>query len=216
MRILAGLHQLLLVLLWLGNTATRTYSVHSMRLVIQRVHSASVSVEGQEVARIGPGILALVGLQHEDTLADLIDGCRQLVKAKLWDNNNGKPWKQSVVQKNYEILLVSQFTLYGTLSRSKYTPDYQHAMKSIPAHVLYETFYQLVAAELPPGRTQSGVFGAMMDVQLNNDGPVTLILESATPTAASTTRSDSNDNVQRGGEEEEEIDATTKANEKVE
>jgi D-aminoacyl-tRNA deacylase len=189
-----------------------------MRLVIQRVHSASVSVEGGkgEVARIGPGILALVGLKHEDTLADLMDGCRQLVKAKLWDNANGKPWKQSVVQKNYEILLVSQFTLYGTLSRSKYTPDYQQAMKSIPAYALYETFCQMVAAELPPGRTQSGVFGATMDVQLNNDGPVTLILESSC-TAASTTRSDtSNYNVQRGGEEEEEGDATAKANEKVE
>lgn len=152
----------------------------SMRLIVQRVHSASVSVEGTEVSRIGPGILALVGLTHSDELCDVKDCCRQLVKLKLWDNENGKPWRLSVQQTQYEILLVSQFTLYGTISKSKFTPDYRDAMKSVPAKDLYEQFVAMVEAELP-GKVQNGVFGAMMNVELNNDGPVTLLIESATP-----------------------------------
>lgn len=150
-----------------------------MRMVIQRVHSASVSVEGAEVSRIGPGILALVGLTHTDQMADLTDACRQLIKLKLWDNENGKPWRLSVKQKDYEILLVSQFTLYGTISQSKFTPDYRDAMKSIPAKELYEQFVRMVDSELP-GKVKNGVFGAMMDVELVNDGPVTLVVESNT------------------------------------
>lgn len=160
-----------------------------MRLVIQRVHSASVTtgVDGgrrhNEVARIGPGILALVGLEQCDNTDDddLTDCCRQLVKVKLWENDNGKPWRQSVVQKNYEILLVSQFTLCHASplsTKSKFTPDYKAAMKSEPAQILFETFCNMVATYLPPGRTQRGVFGTMMDVTLVNDGPVTLVLDS--------------------------------------
>jgi D-aminoacyl-tRNA deacylase len=157
-----------------------------MRLVIQRVHSASVTtvVDGglrNEVARIGPGILALVGLEQCDDNDDLTDCCRQLVKVKLWENDTGKPWRQSVVQKNYEILLVSQFTLCHASplsTKSKFTPDYKAAMKSAPAQMLFDSFCNMVAESLPPGQTQRGVFGQMMDVTLVNDGPVTLVLDS--------------------------------------
>jgi D-aminoacyl-tRNA deacylase len=156
--------------------------VDSMRLVIQRVHSASVTVDRGEVARIGPGILALVGLEQFDTIDDdLTDCCRQLIKVKLWENDTGKPWRQSVVQKNYEILLVSQFTLCHATplsTKSKFTPDYKAAMKSAPAQMLFDTFCHMVAESLPPSRTQRGVFGSMMDVSLVNDGPVTLVLDS--------------------------------------
>lgn len=149
-----------------------------MRIVVQRVKSASVTVDNQGVvSEIGPGLLALVGLHATDTATDLPAMSRKLLAAKLWENEAGKPWRQSVQQKGYDVLLVSQFTLYGRLTK-KNQPDYQDSMKAIPAQALYEQFVQLVQASHTTGVVKDGIFGAMMDVALVNDGPVTIIIDS--------------------------------------
>lgn len=160
----------------------------AMRIVVQRVKSASVSVVAaassdplssspERVAHIGPGVLALVGLHEHDTTADLETCCRKLLACKLWPNESGALWRHGVQRKNLQILLVSQFTLYGTLSR-KNQPDYKAAMKAEAARKLYSEFVDMVRQAYAADKVQDGVFGAMMEVELVNDGPVTLILES--------------------------------------
>lgn len=170
-----------------------------MRVVVQRVKSASVTTTENRkvVSSIGPGIVALVGLHQRDTPAQLQECCKQLLSCKLWENDKGSGWRQSVIQQQFQILLVSQFTLYGTTSR-KGTMDYQSAMKTEPARTMYDQFVSMVReayeAKLqnsgkkdqePPypasERVMDGVFGAMMEVELVNDGPVTLVLESEPP-----------------------------------
>jgi D-tyrosyl-tRNA(Tyr) deacylase len=149
-----------------------------MRLVVQRVKSASVTVDPERVvSHIGPGILALVGLHEHDTIADAKYCCKRLLACKLWENESGGMWRHGVKQKGYELLLVSQFTLYGTLSK-KNQPDYKRAMKSLPAAKLYSKFLAMVREQYEAEKVQDGVFGAMMDVALVNDGPVTLVIES--------------------------------------
>ena len=81
-----------------------------MRLVVQRVKSASVTVEGKVVSQIGPGLVALVGLHQNDEASDADFCARKLLACKLWENDNGAMWRQSVKQKGYDVLLVSQHT----------------------------------------------------------------------------------------------------------
>jgi D-aminoacyl-tRNA deacylase len=175
----------------------------AMRIVVQRVKSGSVTVEGKIVSQIGPGIVALVGLHELDTYDDLQYCSSRLLTTKLWDSpTTGSPWRQNVKQMQYECLLVSQFTLYGTISKKNNPPDYKLAMKSIPARDMYQQFVQMVKNEyVGPQKAQKqqqriqiqlptlgnddkikdGIFGAMMDVSLVNDGPVTIIIESRIP-----------------------------------
>jgi D-tyrosyl-tRNA(Tyr) deacylase len=156
------------------------YTAVSMRLVVQRVKSASVSVDdGQIVSQIGPGLLALVGLHEHDTQEhDLQMCCQKLLACKLWPNEeSGGLWRHGVKQKQLEILLVSQFTLYGKLSK-KNQPDFKRSMKAEPARQLYKEFVAMVRTAYEPDKVRDGVFGAMMDVALVNDGPVTLIIDS--------------------------------------
>jgi D-tyrosyl-tRNA(Tyr) deacylase len=160
-------------------TSTRIVATAAMRIVVQRVKSASVTVgEGSRVvSKIGPGVLALVGLHEHDTDYDVQECCKKLLACKLWSNEAGGMWRHSVKQKNYEVLLVSQFTLYGTLSK-KNQPDYKLAMKSEPAQAMWNKFVDAVRTSYESEKVFDGVFGAMMDVELVNDGPVTLIIES--------------------------------------
>lgn len=148
-----------------------------MRIIVQRVKSASVTVEGKKVSTIGNGIMALVGIHEHDTQTDLGYCCKRLLASKLWENENGGMWRHGVKQKGYEVLCVSQFTLYGTLSK-KNQPDYKRAMKAIPAQELYNKFLADLRESYEPGKIFDGVFGAMMDVELINDGPVTIVIES--------------------------------------
>ncbi len=152
-------------------------SAAAMRIVLQRVKSASVTVENDVISSIGPGLLALVGLHENDTEENLIDCSKKLLAAKLWENENGGQWRHGVKQKNYEVLCVSQFTLYGKLSK-KNQPDYKVAMKSVPAENLYSKFLSILRENYEDTKIFDGKFGAMMDVELINDGPVTLIIES--------------------------------------
>lgn len=152
-------------------------SSFAMRLVVQRVKSASVTVEGKVVSSIGPGAMALVGLHEHDTKEDLEHCCKRLLACKLWENDNGGLWRHGAKQRDVEILCVSQFTLYGTLSK-KNQPDYKLAMKAEPARAMYSQFLNMLKTSYQEDKIKDGVFGAVMDVALVNDGPVTIVIES--------------------------------------
>eukprot|EP00899_Mesostigma_viride_P018711 jgi/Mesvir1/26841/Mv20594-RA.1 len=146
-----------------------------MRAVVQRVLSASVIVDGKEVSSIGKGLLVLVGVGEGDGPADAEYICRKILNMRLFPGES-KAWDLSVVQKNFEVLCVSQFTLFGFLQGNK--PDFHYAMPPQLAQPFYENFLQMVRKAYRPEAVKDGVFGAMMQVNLVNDGPVTFNLDS--------------------------------------
>jgi D-tyrosyl-tRNA(Tyr) deacylase len=138
-----------------------------MRALVQRVSSASVSVDGKLIAAIGPGLLVLLGVTHDDTeqqgdwLADKVRALRIFADAQ---------GRMNEPLGDREVLCVSQFTLYGD-ARKGNRPSYVAAAPPELAEPLYERFCERLGAK-------RGVFGALMAVQLTNDGPVTLLVES--------------------------------------
>ncbi len=146
-----------------------------MRLVIQRVREAQVTVEGQVTGQIGPGLLALAGFAPTDNAASLAWMGRKLVQLRIFGDDSGQ-MNRSVLDTNGQILVVSQFTLLAD-ARKGNRPSYSGAAPPPVAEPLYRQFVALVAAEL--GRpVPTGVFGADMQVSLVNDGPVTIVLDS--------------------------------------
>ena len=154
-----------------------------MRLTIQRVKSASVTVENELVGKIGYGILVLLGFSKHDTDKNIKKAAQKMLKIRLWDtikdetkeNQKIKSWATNLVQNKYDILVVSQFTLYGYMNGNK--PDFHNSMKSEQAKVYYEEFIQILRDSYPNGNIQTGAFGQMMNVSLENDGPVTFNME---------------------------------------
>jgi D-tyrosyl-tRNA(Tyr) deacylase len=124
----------------------RPNSNFAMRLVVQRVKSASVTVDGKVVSSIGPGAMTLVGIHEHDTEKDLQHCAKRLLACKLWENDDGAMWRHGVKQRGMEVLCVSQFTLYGTLTK-KHQPHYKHAMKSIPAQEMYSQFLRMLKSD---------------------------------------------------------------------
>ncbi|MGO9904566.1 MAG: D-aminoacyl-tRNA deacylase [Solirubrobacteraceae bacterium] len=138
-----------------------------MRALVQRVTRASVRVDGEKVSEIGPGLLVLLGITHEDTDREvewLADKVRAL---RIFPDAQGK---MNEPLGDRQVLCVSQFTLYGDARRGN-RPSYVAAAPPDHAEPLYERFCERLQAE-------RGVFGAMMAVELVNDGPVTLMVES--------------------------------------
>ncbi|XP_022140203.1 D-tyrosyl-tRNA(Tyr) deacylase [Momordica charantia] len=155
----------------------KTQPTRSMRAVVQRVVSASVQVDGRTVSEIGPGLLVLVGLHESDSDADAEYICRKVLNMRLFPNEStGKAWDLNVMQKNYEVLLVSQFTLYGMLKGNK--PDFHVAMPPQRAKPFYASVVERFGKSYNPDAIKDGVFGAMMKVNLVNDGPVTMQIDS--------------------------------------
>jgi D-tyrosyl-tRNA(Tyr) deacylase len=146
-----------------------------MRLVLQRVSSASVTVAGRETGAIGRGLLVLLGIEKGDTPGAGAWLARKLVAARLFPDDSGK-LNRNIREIGGRALVVSQFTLFGTLDKGT-RPDFHRAAPPELARALYETFLGQLEAELgePVAR---GEFGADMQVALVNDGPVTLILDS--------------------------------------
>ena len=153
-----------------------------MRAVVQRVRSASVSVDGEVISSIGPGLLCLVGIRDGDVAADAEFLARKILNSRLWPNEKNKAWDCSVTQQGYEVLCVSQFTLYGRLSGNR--PDFSRAMPPLEAREFYASFLERLQAGYAPERVADGRFGAMMAVESVNDGPVTIILDSERPAQA--------------------------------
>ena len=146
-----------------------------MRVVLQRVSSASVSVDGREVGRIGTGLLVFVGIRRDDDDSDVEYMVGKIRELRLFEDTDGK-MNRSLVEVGGEVLLVSQFTLYGDCRKGR-RPSFDAAAAPREARPLYEA---LVRALRDSGtRVETGVFRAMMDVTLVNDGPVTVLLDSA-------------------------------------
>ncbi|XP_010518784.1 PREDICTED: D-tyrosyl-tRNA(Tyr) deacylase [Tarenaya hassleriana] len=155
----------------------RDSQVRAMRTVIQRVSSATVAVDGRIVSEIGPGLLVLVGIHESDTDSDAEYICRKVLNMRLFPNeSSGRGWDQNVMQRNYGVLLVSQFTLYGFLKGNK--PDFHVAMPPEKAKPFYASLVERFRKAYNPDAVKDGVFGAMMKVNLVNDGPVTMQLDS--------------------------------------
>ncbi len=145
-----------------------------MRAVIQRVSQASVSVNEKKVTSINEGLLVLVGLFIDDSEADMKYIINKIMHARIFDDGD-KFMNLSVTDIKGEILIVSQFTLYGDLRKGR-RPSYSRAMPPDKAKIFYEEFIEMFKKHFP--RISSGIFGAHMDVSLVNSGPVTILLES--------------------------------------
>jgi D-aminoacyl-tRNA deacylase len=150
-----------------------------VRVVLQRVSEASVTIEGAVSGRIGPGLLLLVGFTDGDTDEDLAWMADKVVGLRVFNDPEGK-MNLSLDEAGANggpggILVVSQFTLYGDTRKGR-RPSFVRAAHPDLAIPLYERFVALLE-ERAPGPVETGEFGAMMDVSLVNDGPVTLVLE---------------------------------------
>ena len=150
-----------------------------MRLVIQRVREASVTVEGAITGQIGPGLLVLVGCAPTDDEAALSWLARKLVGLRIFGDENGQ-MNRSVRDVGGQVLVVSQFTLLAD-ARKGNRPSYAGAAPPAVAEPLYQRFVALVQQELGQP-VPTGIFGADMQVRLLNDGPVTIVLDSPATT----------------------------------
>ena len=145
-----------------------------MRVVVQRVSRAAVRVDGQTIGEIGPGLLVLLGIGKTDTAASADWIINKLLALRIFPDPAGK-MNLSVTDITGSLLIVSQFTLYGVLEKGT-RPSFSDAMSPAEAERLYNEFMiKLHAATTLP--VAEGRFAAMMDVELVNDGPVTIILE---------------------------------------
>ncbi|HET8713811.1 MAG TPA: D-aminoacyl-tRNA deacylase [Gemmatimonadales bacterium] len=148
-----------------------------MRVVLQRVKRADVRVEGRVTGKIGPGFLVLAGFAPSDTEAQLEWMADKILGLRLFGDAEGK-MNRDLAEVNGGVLVVSQFTLYGDASKGR-RPSFIGAAAPDVATALYEKFVAMLRERgVGSGiRVETGEFGAMMDVELVNDGPVTLILE---------------------------------------
>ncbi|MBE1440713.1 MULTISPECIES: D-aminoacyl-tRNA deacylase [unclassified Paenibacillus] len=145
-----------------------------MRVVVQRSKQAQVTVDGAVVGAIDHGLVLLVGITHEDTEQDAKFAAEKIAGLRIFEDESGK-MNDSVLDVGGQILSVSQFTLYGDCRKGK-RPNFMAAARPEQAKPLYDRFNELLRQQ---GLTvATGTFGAMMEVSLVNDGPVTLIIES--------------------------------------
>ncbi|MDO5713195.1 MAG: D-aminoacyl-tRNA deacylase [Tissierellia bacterium] len=145
-----------------------------MRAVVQRVKTANVVVDGNKVGEIGEGIVLLLGIAKEDTEKDLDYIYRKVVNLRIFDDKDGV-MNESLLDHRKELLVVSQFTLYGD-GRKGNRPSYIRAANGAEAEKLYQKFIQ--RGNNDGLSVATGVFGADMDLTLINDGPVTILLDS--------------------------------------
>ena len=145
-----------------------------MKLVIQRVKSASVTINEKIYSSINNGLLVLYGVEKGDTEDFSKYLCDKILKLRIFEDKNEK-MNLSVKDVNGEILIVSQFTLAGD-TRKGTRPSFDSAMPPQEAKIMYENFVSMVRENCSL-EVKTGIFGAMMDVALINDGPVTFILE---------------------------------------
>ncbi|MBQ9947773.1 MAG: D-tyrosyl-tRNA(Tyr) deacylase [Oscillospiraceae bacterium] len=144
-----------------------------MKIVIQRVERASVTVEGKVCGQIGCGYLVLLGIGQEDTEADCERLAAKMINLRIFSDENGKT-NLSLKDVGGGLLIISQFTLYADCRKGN-RPNFLMAKGPEEANRLYEYFTELCRREIP--LVQTGIFGADMKVELLNDGPFTIVLE---------------------------------------
>jgi D-aminoacyl-tRNA deacylase len=145
-----------------------------MRAIVQRVTSSSVSVDGKIIGEIGLGFNVLIGISKDDTLEDLKYIKDKVINLRVFQDENDK-MNLSLLDVKGEILVISQFTLYGDCRKGR-RPNFMEAQGGDESLKLYEEFLELLkTSDL---KVESGEFGAEMKVQIDNDGPVTILLDS--------------------------------------
>ncbi len=145
-----------------------------MRGVIQRVSRAKVTVDGEITGEIGRGILLLLGVSREDSEKEAIYLLEKTLNLRIFENADGK-MNLSLIEVKGELLVVSQFTLYGDARKGR-RPSYTHAALPEKAETLYNFF--IAEARKQIAKVETGQFQAMMNVELMNNGPVTILLDS--------------------------------------
>ncbi|KAI0053943.1 D-tyrosyl-tRNA deacylase [Auriscalpium vulgare] len=168
-----------------------------MKAVVQRVLTASVSgtvlflasgwpadiahdhlaVDNEVVSQISRGLMVLVGIGSDDTTSDIDVLTKKILSLRLFPDNSDSMWKASVKDVHGEILCVSQFTLMANTSKGN-KPDFHRAMSSDQSRTMYAWFLEKLGQAYDPTKIKDGKFGAMMNVTLTNEGPVTLTLDS--------------------------------------
>lgn len=146
-----------------------------MRVVVQRVTEASVTIDGETISAINEGLLLLIGITHSDSENEVDRITRKIVTLRIFDDEKGV-MNRSVQDIGGSILAVSQFTLYGNCKKGN-RPSYIDAAPGAVSEPLYDAFCDRLE-QLLPGKIQRGRFGADMKVQLLNNGPVTILLDS--------------------------------------
>ncbi|MCU0378939.1 MAG: D-aminoacyl-tRNA deacylase [Bacteroidales bacterium] len=146
-----------------------------MRILVQRVKNASVNIDGEKYSAIGAGLLAFLGIEEADESGDVDWLTSKLVNLRLFDDIDGV-MNLSVAETGKEIMIISQFTLHAS-TRKGNRPSYIRAARPGHATPLYELFIRR-AEELLGRSVSTGIFGAMMEVSLINDGPVTIFIDS--------------------------------------
>jgi D-aminoacyl-tRNA deacylase len=144
-----------------------------MKIILQRVKRCAVTVDGTVTGRIGKGILLLLGIDRNDTAAQADFLAEKCAGLRIFPDDQGK-MNRSAMEAGGEVLVVSQFTLLGDCSKGK-RPSFSRAAGPEKGKELYDYFVRQMKRFVP--KVETGVFGAMMDVELVNNGPVTLILE---------------------------------------
>lgn len=145
-----------------------------MKVVLQRSGNASVTVDGEVTGSIRKGYVLLVGITHDDTEQDAEYIAKKVAGLRLWEDEEGK-MNRSIDEVDGEILSVSQFTLYGDVRKGR-RPSFIEAARPEKAEPIWKHFNKALREQ--GLKVETGVFGAMMDVSLVNDGPVTIIIES--------------------------------------
>jgi D-aminoacyl-tRNA deacylase len=146
-----------------------------MRVVLQRVSNASVRVSGEVKGSIEKGLLLFVGVEPDDTVQDVQHLAYKVARIRVFSDKNGKMNQSLVDLERAECLVISQFTLFASTVKG-HRPSFQRAAKPEFARILIEMFVQTLKRETN-GKIESGVFGANMQVELLNDGPVTILLD---------------------------------------
>lgn len=142
-----------------------------MKVVIQRSKNSSVSVDNKVVGQIEKGLVVLVGFTHGDTIKDIDYMINKIINVRIFD---GTP-EQSILDVNGEILAISQFTLYANSKKGR-RPSYVDALANSEAKVMYDLFVERLKATNI--KVETGIFGADMQVNITNDGPFTIIMDS--------------------------------------
>ncbi|RZT22217.1 D-aminoacyl-tRNA deacylase [Fictibacillus sp. BK138] len=145
-----------------------------MKIVLQRAKNAAVSVDSEVKGQIDRGLMLLVGVTHEDTERDADYLAEKIINLRIFEDENGK-MNFSLKDTEGSILSISQFTLYGDTKKGR-RPNFMDAAKPDHAKQIYDYFNEKM--KTLGIHVQTGVFGAMMDVEFTNDGPVTLIMDS--------------------------------------
>ena len=143
-----------------------------MRFVIQRVNRGCVKVSSQIVGQIGRGLMILVGINDRDTDEHIDHVVDKMLNIRLFDDDKGNRWKESVKSLGLEILLVSQFTLYHVLKGNK--PDFHEAMGGEQAKILFDKIVKRAREKYEEKKIQTGAFGEYMQIDMECDGPVTI------------------------------------------